>query len=573
MVNNHKTFFHNNSESAKSLTYLTGIPVSYDSDVNIVSHLPPKPMFEKVNQDSTSTDSVPVTPQRASLDNDNYPSPIPSTPPKPMFEKVNQDSVSTSYSLAVSKSPASNRVIDIKDCVSFSEQTAQDNSTFYQDETNESDVIIENDFSEIQQFLYNFSVNLCRQGYMIYYNNRFYFFNGKHHILDEQDNVYILLSSMIKETLKNVTSNDIGFVYKQMKHLAMSYDMVLPNDPKIFLFSNVLVNVDENSTYPHTPMYFATGGISAKFIYPDYISHPNFDKLLNDIAGDDYELKIRIWEVLAYIISPEYRQRVIFCFIGVGGAGKSLLLNIIQNLLSPSLVTNMSMTNLLGGRFAASELINKRVCIASDEANFHFSDREASELKRISGGGETITADVKGKAQQTFVSTAKIAIASNYAIHLSAGRIDTHLKNRMVVIPFVNSIPKEMQDDRLLEKILSERDSIATEAYYIFKQLKNNHFVFSGDNEKYDKMAAYAAGTTTSYNPIVTFSNDYCIFGGDNFTSSEKLYHVFCNNFGEYKDITAFSREFGEVNYGKCSSFRKHTSETNHRGFKGVVLK
>lgn len=68
-------------------------------------------------------------------------------PPKPMFEKVNQDSVSTSYSLAVSKSPASNRVIDIKDCVSFSEQTAQDNSTFYQDETNESDVIIENDFS------------------------------------------------------------------------------------------------------------------------------------------------------------------------------------------------------------------------------------------------------------------------------------------------------------------------------------------------------------------------------------------------------------------------------------------
>ena len=378
MVNNHKTFFHNNSESAKSLTYLTGIPVSNDSDVNTVSHLPTKPMIEKVNQDSISTDSVPVTPQRASLDNGNYPSPIP--PPKPMFEKVNQDSVSTSYSLAVSKSPASNRIIDIKDCVSFSEQTAQDNSTFYQDETNESDVIIENDFSEIQQFLYNFSVNLCRQGYMIYYNNRFYFFNGKHHILDEQDNVYILLSSMIKGTLKNVTSNDIGFVYKQMKHLAMSYDMFLPNDPKIFLFSNVLVNVDDNRTYPHTPMYFATGGISAKFIYHNNISHPNFDKLLNDIAGDDYELKIRIWEVLAYIISPEYRQRVIFCFIGVGGAGKSLLLNIIQNLLSPSLVTNMSMTNLLGGRFAASELINKRVCIASDEANFHFSDREASEL-------------------------------------------------------------------------------------------------------------------------------------------------------------------------------------------------
>lgn len=213
MVNNHKTFFHNNSESAKSLTYLTGIPVSNDSDVNTVSHLPTKPMIEKVNQDSISTDSVTVTPQRASLDNGNYPSPISPHPPKPMFEKVNQDSVSTSYSLAVSKSPASNRVIDIKDCVSFSEQTAQDNSTFYQDETNESDVIIENDFSEIQQFLYNFSVNLCRQGYMIYYNNRFYFFNGKHHILDEQDNVYILLSSMIKGTLKNVTSNDIGFVY------------------------------------------------------------------------------------------------------------------------------------------------------------------------------------------------------------------------------------------------------------------------------------------------------------------------------------------------------------------------
>lgn len=494
---------------------------------------------------------------------------VPVTHPRlPLFEKVEQESVPEVTT------PQVIELVEPKE--DFSSTTLSENTNSLQVpiiSVNPSELSA--DLNPRKKYLHEYSEALSSCGYMVFYNKKFYFYNGLYHEVDENDNVRLRLSSQLRTTVSYITSREIEFVHNQLKiQSKQCSSAIVPNNPAYFLYQNGLVDIRSNFLHSADPLYFATGAINANFSPHLSGKHPFFDQFLRDIAGNDHDLIFRIWEVIAYILSPEYRQRCIFCFIGVGGAGKSLLLNVIQNLLTPSLVTNMDMSNLLGSRFALSELSGKRICIASDEANFSFSDKEAAVLKRISGGGEQITADIKGKAQHSFVSTAKIVIASNHAIHVAAAKVDRFLKGRMVVIPFVNPIPREKQDEALLYKILSERDSIATDAYFVFHKLRANHFIFTGNNGMYEEMAAYAAGTTTSTDPISVFSNECCQFGGDCFTSTEELFEAFQRRFNcsIYKDITAFSRDFLYANLGKVKPKRKHSSESNLRGFEGVKL-
>jgi len=108
----------------------------------------------------------------------------------------------------------------------------------------------------------------------------------------------------------------------------------------------VQLHTNSGNTLPLGSSYFATGAINARY-NPQLLNTPlMFDNILLNIAGGDYELYNRIWEVIAYILSPEYRYRYIFCFIGVGGSGKSLLLKVIEHLLTPSLTVNIMIMKL-----------------------------------------------------------------------------------------------------------------------------------------------------------------------------------------------------------------------------------
>lgn len=243
-------------------------------------------------------------------------------------------------------------------------------------------------------------------------------------------------------------------------------------------------------------------------------------------------------------------------------------------MLTPSLVSDMSIANLTSGRFAVSELENKRVCIASDEGNFNFNEQSAALLKRLSDGGETITADVKQKQQTTFLATAKLLIASNYPIHRSAAAIDPYLRSRMMIIPFIHTVPPEKQDPFLFDKILTERDAIVTRAFFVYLDLKRKNFKFAGE-ETYCEHLANIATSTTSYETIKIFSDNFCIFDETYFITTEELFAAYTAAFPNvlFKSTSAFSRAFLEANYGKIEPKRKHTSDSNFRGFSGVTLR
>lgn len=425
-----------------------------------------------------------------------------------------------------------------------------------------------------KMWLYERCLALIASRRVIIIYGSYYIFNGWFYEKDIDLNSNYIITELLRDGLTYPLPGDIKFVKSILMTNAYKInDNEIVNNPDYALFRNTVLNLNTLECLPIGHNYFATGAINACY-ERNLLSRPLLlDNLLNDISGGNLGIFERLWEVIAYALSPEYRHRFIFCFIGVGGSGKSLLLNLIEKLLTPTLNVNMSIQNLTGSRFALSELAGKRVCIASDEGNFNFSTASAAILKRISGGGETITADVKGKNQVTFVCTAKLLIASNNPIHIAARQTDSYLHKRMIVVPFLNTVPVEHQDINLIDKLLAERDAIVTRAAHIFFTLKKRGFLFSG-NENELQALADTATRRYSVDPLVIFSEQYCTFTENSFTATSDLFSRFTEIFPYncYKDETAFSRDFFTLNQHRMSRHRLHTSDANIRGFKGVKL-
>lgn len=423
--------------------------------------------------------------------------------------------------------------------------------------------------------LYSLALLYIKVNLVLIFCGLYYFFNGWHYELDTNINSSYIVAEILKKHFKVLLKEDIEFVKNILKANAnLHSNSIIPNNPDYILFKNCLLDVNTCCMYQIGSGYFATGAINANFIPSSANQCTLLDDILMNISNNTIELFYILWEVIAYSIMPEFRQRLIFCFIGIGGSGKSMLLKVIENLLTPSLIANMSIQNLVGSRFALSELIGKRVCIASDEGQFKISTESSALLKRISGGGETMTADVKCQNQVTFVSTAKILIASNNAIHISAENVDPFLYKRMIVIPFMNSVPIEQQDMNLIHKILSEKDIIASKAFYVFQNLQRKNFKFSGDEAFFQQMAETITGQYSS-DPLTLFSTNFCEFKDNAYTSTIDLFTAFQYNFpfSAYNNISAFSRAFKELNSHRIDFCRKRIDNSNNRGFKGVILK
>ena len=356
----------------------------------------------------------------------------------------------------------------------------------------------------------------------------------------------------------------------------------IPNDERYTLFQNGYVNNMTGELTNYVPDYFPTMCVEANYFFnfPTSLSspfvlcpyHPIMNMFLDSISGGDPVLIKRFWEMTGYCISSDGRAKRIFLFIGESGDnGKSTYLNLLSSLISWQGIAGMSITNLAGGRFALSELSNKRLEISADEGVLNLNTANIAQLKSISGH-DLIMADVKHGQQIRFVSTCKILIASNHNIGAAYTAHDPAFAIRICSLPFDVRIPKEQQDPFLIQKLLAEKDVIVTEAFLHYMELRNRNYIFTGDDIYDNHINMYP--NTPDYMTITEFTNECCCLSPETFTYTEDLYQAFIIRYGTvFKDITAFSQAFYRVNKNFLTKSRKHIGNRNAWGFYGVTLK
>ncbi|MBR6669658.1 MAG: hypothetical protein IKL31_02795 [Ruminococcus sp.] len=426
--------------------------------------------------------------------------------------------------------------------------------------------------AELNEFCIKLADLIEKNGFILRYNHQLYMlYDGIYQPLDKSlfRHMIYQLALQHEVTLENT---DCNYVLAEAEVRTSDFPYI-PNNESHTLFRNGFVNNLTGMLEANVPNYFPTMRVEANYIINNNLYHPLTDQFLFTLADGDPVLIKLFWQVIGYCISSDANAKKIFVLYGESGDnGKSTFLSYLQSFITRDGVTSLSMSNLLGSRFALSELYMKRLELSTDEGTLNLGTAEIAVLKRISGH-DIITADVKCQKQIQFLSTCKILIASNHNIGTAYSASDPAFTRRLCLIPFNAKIPYEKQDPFILQKLEMEKDAVATEAMRQYLELRQNSYQFAEVNVPNNPLSFVPNGVEYDY--IRQFSYSYCNFSNQEaFTYTKELYQVFCNAFGNaiFKDITGFSQAFHRFNENKIKKTKKRIANDNCWGFFGVTF-
>ena len=155
------------------------------------------------------------------------------------------------------------------------------------------------------------------------------------------------------------------------------------------------------------------------------------------------------------------RAQKSFVFVGAPNAGKSTLLNVVQEiLLGSENVSNIPWQNL-GDRFNRAELFGKLANIFADLPSKSIDD---NGMFKALTGEDFITAERKNKDPFSFRPYARFLFSCN-EIPRNYGDRSEGFYRRLLIIRFEKSVPKAKRDPNLAEKLAARGRLLVDEGH------------------------------------------------------------------------------------------------------------
>jgi len=316
--------------------------------------------------------------------------------------------------------------------------------------------------------------------------NDWYIWNGRFWEIDERDRIIGLASQSISDfgdyaaqqnsdrrTRFAVDSGNeprIKRLLRLTKHKVAVVPDELDNDPYLLNCQNGVVDLRTGELLTHDPQNLMT-----KICAPDYDSSakcPRFLQFLDEVFGEDDEMKSFLQKALGYSLTGDVSENVFFVLNGEGANGKTVLMNTFLNIVGG-----------YGDQSPAELLIakkHKHSTIVRDLKGLRFvSVSETNEgdgfdtaLAKQLTGGDRIDANRMHQDHETFKSTAKIFLVTNHLPDLS--EFGEAIQRRLVVIPFNRIIPREERDIRLTESLTGEAEGILAWMVQGYMELQEN---------------------------------------------------------------------------------------------------
>lgn len=230
--------------------------------------------------------------------------------------------------------------------------------------------------------------------------------------------------------------------------------------------------------------------VDAQYLEDANIDTPAFDNFCRTSLGPfGYEDKTALLlEVIGYCLSAYTAGKCAMFMLGAPNSGKSVMLRFISNLLGPTAVLEGQICNVglhqLGNRFYRQCLCTARLNVCGEIESKVIDTIEA--FKAITGGDAMVTE--KKFADPAFMrSRAKLLFAGNLLPPLADSDPTDAFINRLTVLIFQRSIPREERDFSLEEHLWVERDAIFTKAIGALMKLSARNFEFTcpADSEQF----------------------------------------------------------------------------------------
>jgi P4 family phage/plasmid primase-like protien len=234
----------------------------------------------------------------------------------------------------------------------------------------------------------------------------------------------------------------------------------LDRAPHLLNFTNGTVDLRIGKLIPHRRSDWITKMVA--FPYRPGASSKCWLAFLGEIMGGSDELIGYLQLALGYSITGEVGEKAVFVAHGSGDNGKTTMLSVVRELIRDfaatvglDLLTARDDSNNIAA--ARAKLLGARLVISSEtEEGQRLS---AARLKRIcQGPGGEIEACRKYENPITFPETHKLFIDANHKPELPVA--DAAVWNRLHLIPFTVTIPKDRQDRELKAKLLKEGEGI-----------------------------------------------------------------------------------------------------------------
>lgn len=346
---------------------------------------------------------------------------------------------------------------------------------------------------------------------------------------------------------KTVSMQAINDTVGQWKMLVMKPVQEINSNPFILNLKNGLYHVLDDGFEAHTPEYFSTVQLKASYA-PD-AACPQFLRFLESMLAEE-EISL-VQEIFGYLLIPVSKAQKSFVFVGAPNAGKSTLLNVVQEiLLGSENVSNIPWQNL-GDRFNKAELFGKLANIFADLPSKSIDD---NGMFKALTGEDFITAERKNKDPFSFRPYARFLFSCN-EIPRNYGDRSEGFYRRLIIIRFDKSVPKAKRDPNLAEKLAAERDGILMWALGGLKRLMAANYVFSETDRTRAELEKYRVES----NSVLSFAKMFCVCGDDGFAVRDDLflrYKEYCVNAG-LKPVsqTNFNKEleagFPEISRGR----------------------
>lgn len=215
-----------------------------------------------------------------------------------------------------------------------------------------------------------------------------------------QDRVSMVQAKMLPEEAHMAQITDAE---KQWRLQIQKEIRELNANPFMINVKNGIYNVLEDRLYEHSLDILSTIQLNVRYD-PDE-DCPLFKKFLSDsMDGDTGQVRL-LQEMLGYFLVPITKSQKCFVIVGAAGAGKSVLLNVLNEILIGSgNVSNVSWQSL-NDRFKTAELFGKLANIFADLPTKNIDD---NGIFKALVGEDYLTVEKKNKDPFSFQSTARL---------------------------------------------------------------------------------------------------------------------------------------------------------------------
>lgn len=298
------------------------------------------------------------------------------------------------------------------------------------------------DFKIFEYIKENYSLFICGSPYL--------YINGVY----VRDNGGTQIKKIIRDCLyepfkKARIINQVYTLIFEAQEFQLDFSEVNQHPKSYINFQDGMLDVKTMQTIPHDPKYFSINQVPYR--YEDIekaskgIEIENFFQFIFS-ASDDRQMLL---EYAGLCLTTDTSQQRFLTLYGLGGTGKSVLIQLLETAAGIQNVSNVSMQEL-SKRFSTSLLVGKTLNSCADLSMEALED--SSTIKKLLGE-DSLMAEFKGQNAFMFKNYSKLLFSTNMLPVITTER--TNGFYRRLLILKIDKQP-EKPDTELADKLIKE---------------------------------------------------------------------------------------------------------------------